>query len=170
MNLDQQITQALDTSRPDRYRNMEWVADAVRNITINEEDQQEVIREYIERRARQHEGQNTKLGNRLFREFYTTNQLPIGWEQIKHLPISLTNEQLVDGEVKTVNERVKLQAASAKDIDLWALGERRAADRDHAKRLEAVRGAEMIAASMRDAGALRFADWAITFSVADEAA
>lgn len=170
MNLDQQITLALDTYRPDRYRDMEWVADAVREITIDVEDQQQVIREYIERKARQHEGQNTKLGNRLFREFYTTNQLPIGWEQIKHLPISLANEQIVDGEVKKVNERVKLQAASAKDIELWASGERRAADRDHEKRLEAVRGAEKIAALMREAGVLRFSDWAITFSIADEAA
>lgn len=172
MNLRDQLRDQLNKARPQRYNEQErdWVDEVADSFELDREELRTAARDYVRNLARDVEGKATQAGNSLMREFYRTGQLPLDWQLTGHLPISVENTITVNGQVKTVKERVKLSAATAKDFELWAEAEDRARNRDFAARGEAVQGAQMIAAQMRATGALTFAVWAREFAPVENSA
>lgn len=170
MSFDEMVTRRLNMARPDRYKSFDWVDDVAESIDIDDIDVTMAAREWVRSKCRKAEGVATKSGNRMFRDFYKNGQLPLEWESIAEFPISIENVVVVDGKAKTVKERVKLGAATTSDFSAWADAEQKAADRDHAARLDAVAGAREIAACMKRAGIITFTEWARTAPVAEDGA
>lgn len=162
MSFDEMISRRLNQARPERYQSFDWVDEVAESIDIEDIDVTIAVREWVRSKCRKAEGSATKSGNRLFRDFHKTGQMPLEWESIAKLPISLENRRVVDGKARLFKERVKLGSATTRDFDLWAIAENEAADRDHAARLEAVAGARAISARMKRAGVITFAEWART--------
>ena len=168
MSFDEMITSRLNMARPDRYRSFDWVDDVAESIDIDEIDLRVAAAEWVRSKCRKAEGEATKSGNRMFRHFHKTGQLPLEWESVEAFPISIENVVVVDGKTKTLNERVKLGAATASDFSSWAEAEKRVADRDYQARLDAVAGAREIASRMKAGGFLTFSAWARTAPVEGE--
>lgn len=172
MSLRDELRDKLNKARPERYGEQErnWVDDVADEVNLDVEELRTAARDYVRNLARDVEGKATQAGNSLMREFYRTGQLPLDWQLTGHLPISVENTTTDGVQIKTVKERVKLSAATARDFELWAEAEDRARNRDYAARGEAVQGAQMIAAQMRATGALTFAAWAREFAPVENSA
>lgn len=170
MSLRDELRNNLNKARPERYGEQErdWVDDVADDINLDVEELRTAARDYVRNLARDVEGKATQAGNSLMRQFYRTGQLPLDWKVTGHLPISVENTVTDGGQVKTVKERVKLAAATARDFELWAEAEDAARNRDFAARGEAVQGAQMIAAQMRQSGATTFAVWAREFAPVED--
>ena len=96
--------------------------------------------------ANTREGEATKFGNNLLRKAGKDRQLPLDWFMYADYPIAFEISEVdEDGEEKTVKQRVKIGFATSEDFRAWDRTERKRAERDYQRRLEACDGARFIA-------------------------
>ncbi|CAM2808007.1 hypothetical protein COJE103337_04055 [Corynebacterium jeikeium] len=148
------LTSRLNANRPDRYIDKTWIDQVADSIPIDVNHMEEIARAHLRHQARALESNFTKSANSVMREYRRTGQEPLDWQLVGEIPISVKNTILVDGKPKTVRERVKLAAATPRDLELWAEEERRASDREHKSRMLSVEAAEIWAAKIRESGQL----------------
>lgn len=174
MDIRSHLKKRLSESRPSRYKmnEREWIDEVADQIDLEVVDfnVDEALRLYVRNLARDVEGKATKAGNHLMRDYHKNATLPLEWQSMVNEPIALENKQIVDGKIKTIQERVRLRDATARDFELWAETEDQARQRDFNARGEAVSGALGIASAMRAAGSLTFWQWAQSRDTQQEAA
>ena len=164
MDLREKVSALLSKNRPSRYSmsDREWIEDAIRDIDTEDIslNVQDLVRERLLTMAYDIEGQATRAGNSIMREFHKAGALPIGWHHSISNPIAIEYSVLKKGKEVTVRERVRLAKATPKDFQLWAETEKRARERDYRARGEAIQGAIDIASSMIAGGFFYFEQWA----------
>lgn len=153
------LTNRLNANRPDRYTDKAWIDQVADSIPIDAQHIEEVARMHLRHQARELESNFTKSANAVMREYANTGQQPLDWRLAGETPISVKNVLKVGGKTKTVRERVKLSAATSRDLQLWAEEERAAAKREHAARLKAAEGAEAWAARIKESGAMSWGSY-----------
>lgn len=153
------IQSGLDRDRPDRYVDKSWIDQVADSIFIDANQMADLAREHLRRQARDIEAKRVKSANAIIRDYLLSGKEPLMWELVGEIPMSIKNVVIIDGEAKTVRERVKLSAATAKDFELWAVGEREAAEGDYKARLQAAEGAELWAQRIRESGSYTWAEY-----------
>ncbi|WP_018024330.1 hypothetical protein [Corynebacterium ulceribovis] len=143
MSITDRIAARLNERRPDRYINKSWINDVADSIPLDASEFEALARQYLRAQAKEIENGLTKTGNQIARDYARTGQEPLSWEIVGNVPISIMNTVIENGEPKRFRERVKLSAATSKDLQLWAQTERAAAERDYATRMETVAGIEL---------------------------
>lgn len=170
-DLNDYIDKALREHRPDRYAPGDaWLRGVADNIPDELLNARRAKQLYALDLVNRREGQATKSGNRLFREFRDTGQLELHWWETANEPIAYSHTAVVDGKSRKVQVRVALRAVTPEDLSLFAQCERKRADQAHDASLRAVSGAEAIAAEMEASGFETFAAWAECKSSTAEAA
>lgn len=146
-HLNHHIDLMLDQCRPDRYDvgdntwRLQVYADVEARLPVRR-----AIAIAAQQIVDQREGIATRVANGLLRKIGETKQWPFDWMDAAERPLSIGRE------------RVKLTAATAEDLQQWAIDERRDAAQDFAARSAACDGAEWAAKNMATAGLLTIGD------------
>jgi hypothetical protein len=140
--LNDRVDRMLDAARPARYdsSDKDWMAEieaAIAGEISIVEARQIAARDVVRKR----ETEATKSANRLLRSVFRDGQPPLGWLDMAARPIAWGSH------------RVRLDEANADDFEAWADEENRRADADYGARMEAVKGARLVADSLRSNGA-----------------
>jgi hypothetical protein len=159
--LNHLIDQWLAQLRPERYdpNDKEWMDDAVqraRDALLERNDNAGVIADAARRRVYQREGHATKRANKLLRSIYETGRLPLGWGEDGWQVVLFDDLRLPLSIGKT--SRVRIGAAGPEDFTEWELESGREQDKWVEARMNARRGAQLVAAWLREQGARRFED------------
>ena len=167
--LSQLIDEWLAADRPERYEEedkqwMEATVTKARDALLDKPDRDQVVEEAARRMVRHREGQAIKRSNAELRKIATRGALPLGWGDgdnwmmmlfdLLHLPLSIGGK------------RVRLGVAGADDLEQWELENAREGDREQALRIEARKGARLLAAWIRQQGRRTVED----LSASDQAA
>jgi hypothetical protein len=127
--------------RPDRYHagDIDWaaavvdaIADSIPAAVAQQRTAEQIVRG-VERTA-------TRRTNKLMREVLTAGALPLDWMDCADWPMAVAEE------------RVCLRAMTAEDLRRFADDEEEAASKDFAARLDAVKGARLLADEIDDQG------------------
>lgn len=149
---DKQLGHLIDgwlaDARPERYDEedrdwMEPVFDKAREALLQCQTTEQAITDAARRRVRGREGQAVKRTHKELRNIAEMGQLPFGWGdgedwkkyffELLHLPL------------KIGGERVRLGVASGEDLTQWQLENSREGDEDQLRRINARRGAQLLA-------------------------
>ena len=156
------IDTLLREQRPDRYTvGDDWILGVVDAIPAHLVPAEDARRIAISQEVKRREGQATRKANKLLREIGRTGQLTLCWAEQADDPISIITTHVDDdGNVRRIEERVALRAATADDFRAWSRVERERSEDDYKSRLIACDGADFIADGMDGAGLRSFKQWA----------
>lgn len=174
MDTQDRLRRLLAKNRPTRYTEQDqaWIEDTVDQFLAENPvpDADEIVREFHLAKARREEGQSTKAANNLLRFFGANKCLPLDWRAYCSNPISIENEQIVNGKTVHVRERVKLAHASSRDFALWSETEDRRRKRDYEASGIAVSGSADIGNQISASSCMSFMAWAETVAPVEDAA
>lgn len=142
-DLHAKIERLLAEKRPDRYEReggTDWLDDVAAEISADIPDWQARTLA-ASQMVRQREGVLTKRTNELVRQIAKTGQWPLDWFELHHFPLAVDKE------------RVAIRAVTARDLEVFAVDERRRAASDFATRNETCEAAEWLAKEMESTGA-----------------
>lgn len=144
------LDEKLRVFRPERYTpgatSSDWKMRAVNAVKHHFAEDPEALEALLMSLANTREGEATKFGNNLLRKAGKDRQLPLDWFMYADYPIAFEISEVdEDGEEKTVKQRVKIGFATSEDFRAWDRTERKRAERDYQRRLEACDGARFIA-------------------------
>jgi hypothetical protein len=153
--LSQLIDEWLAADRPERYEedDKQWMEAAVekaRDHLLDLPEREEVIEEAARRMVRHREGQAIKRSNGELRKIATRGALPLGWGDGKNWRIMFFD--LLHLPLSIGGKRVRLGIAGADDLEQWELENAREGDREQSLRIEARKGARLLAAWIRHQG------------------
>jgi hypothetical protein len=146
--LGQLIDEWLADARPERYDEddkdwMDPVIKKARKALLQYRTTDQAITDAAKRRVREREGQAVKRTHNELRKIAEHGALPLGWgdgddwkklfAELLHLPL------------KIGGQRVRLGVASPTDLDQWQIENLREQDDDQLRRINARKGARMLA-------------------------
>jgi len=169
------LAAALDEARPNRYavseateeeedsapehEDMDWI-DRVADEHADILPAESVKRIHARTIARNIESQNLRRGNRVIRELYESDQLPLGWLETMNYPVTVIRRSINKGGRPVLfRERVRVGVLRAIDFRNMEAEERRAASKDFATRNRTADAELGIADEMESSGLLFFNEW-----------